>query len=56
MGVWGRLCTTPVPKIAEEEAQHGFDFVWIDYGAWTESNINEAVASFVDTESATWWV
>src|SRR5262245_46688938 len=43
----------PAPEIAEEAAQHGFDFVWIDWqhGAWTESSINAALASFVHVES-----
>jgi 2-keto-3-deoxy-L-rhamnonate aldolase RhmA len=44
----------PAPEIAEEAAQHGFDFVWLDWqhGAWTESTINSALASFVHVETA----
>ena len=41
------------PEIAEESAQYGFDFVVIDWqhGAWSESTINAALASFVNAGS-----
>lgn len=43
----------PAPEIAEEAAQHGFDFVWLDWqhGAWTESSLNAALASFVHVDT-----
>jgi 4-hydroxy-2-oxoheptanedioate aldolase len=41
------------PEIAEEAAQHDFDFVWLDWqhGAWTESSLNAALASFVHVDT-----
>jgi 2-keto-3-deoxy-L-rhamnonate aldolase RhmA len=43
----------PAPEIAEEAAQHGFDFVWLDWqhGAWSESSLNAALASFVHVDT-----
>ena len=43
----------PAPEIAEEAAQHGFDFVWLDWqhGAWCESSLNAALASFVHLDT-----
>lgn len=43
----------PCPEIAEEAAQHGFDFVWLDWqhGAWTEPSLNAALANFVHVDT-----
>jgi 4-hydroxy-2-oxoheptanedioate aldolase len=44
----------PAPEIAEEAAQYGFDFVWIDWqhGGWSEGTINSALACFVNVDTA----
>jgi len=43
----------PAPEIAEEAAQYGFDFVWIDWqhGGWSEATISAAMAAFTNVST-----